>query len=393
MSEQAYVIAQNILTGEILHNELPVDDLEITETLSGPQQISGQFPTEIADLRDLGLEPWGVWIHVEVEGVIRASGILQPSTIDENETLSFDAVGVSGYPKGIPYVGDFTLSGTDPVSGESGIGVGLDPADIVRDIWAHLQSYPDGDLGVTVVGDTPIRFGTPARDVAFEDEEGQDVSFVAGPYSALDWWEFKDCGSEIDSLAGETPFDWIERQQWNADKTAVDHWIEIGYPRLGRRLDEVRFAEDENIIAAVGPEEVDDRYASEVHVLGKGEGSAKVRGYAGRPVGNRLRRVAPVDDKTIENTTKANAVAREELESRQSLVDIPEVQAAARHPNATLGAYAVGDEVLVEADVPWIGPLRVWQRVLSITYAPGSEAVKLGLRSASSFIYGGAETS
>lgn len=465
---EPFVIAQNIRSGEFLHWELPVDDLEIVETLSGPQQIIGRFPTEITDLRDVNLEAWGTWIHVEIDGIIRASGILLPSEIDENENLTLDAVGPSGYAKGIPYVGAFTLSGTDPESGESGIGVGLDPADIVRAIWEEIQRYPDGDIGVTVVGATDVKIGTPARDVSFtaggetvdspvvvaakailaraqaqqqmfedltwagapqavfdhNDEiiqawdtsgepdltmflqqfisaregtgtttGGEDVSFVAGPYSALDWWEAKDCGSEIDELAKSTPFDYIERQAWNAGRTGVDHWIELGYPRIGRRRDDIRFAQDENIVAAVGPEEPDDRYASEVITLGRGEGSARVRGYAGRPLGTRLRRPTVVDDKTIENTADANAEARVELESRQALADITELVVAARHPNATLGEYGVGDEAVVEAVVPWAGDLRLWQRILRVAYSPLSEQVKITCRSASSFIYGGGSAS
>lgn len=39
-------------------------------------------------------------------------------------------------------------------------GVKVDPADVFRAIWAHLQSYPDGDLGVRVVGTTAVRIGT-----------------------------------------------------------------------------------------------------------------------------------------------------------------------------------------------------------------------------------------
>lgn len=387
------VMAQRILDDEWLHWDLRPTDLSITEKLSGAQVISGTFPTEISDMDDLDLEPWATWIHVEEQGVIRASGILLPASVNADQTLTFDAIGISGYAKGTVYTGNFTLSGIDPESGEGGIGVGLDPADIVRNIWAHLQSHSDAQLGVTVTGTTPIRRGTPPREVDFTTGEGEHVQFIAGPYSALDWWEAKDCGSEIDSLADETPFDYIERQQWRADFSGVDHWIEIHYPRLGSRQYGVRFAEDENIIAAIGPEEPDDRYASEVIVLGQGEGATRVRGYAGRPLSTRLRRVAVIDDKSMKSTTEANNRARIELELRQALTDIPELQALARHPNATLGAFSIGDEVLVEADVPWWGELRLWQRVLSITYAPESEHMKLTMRSASSFIYGGQEPS
>lgn len=383
------VIAQTIQTGEFLHWELPVADLSVEWVLSGPTAISGKFPTELADLRDLRLEPWGTWIHVEEDGIIRASGILQPAQIDQNETLTLEALGVSAYAKGIPFEGNFTLSGTDPASGESGIGVGLDPADIVRAIWAEVQAHPDGDLGVTVLGGTGVTIGTPARDVDFTTGSGENVSFVAGPYSKLDWWEHTDCGGEIDRLAGDTPFDYVERCAWNADKTGVEHWVQIGWPRTGRTLDTVRLAQDENLLAAVGPEEPDGRYASAVIVLGSGEGSARVRGYAGRSVGTRLRRVKVVDDKTIQSTTAANARARSELELCQALQDVTEATVAARHVNAPLGSYQVGDAITLWADVPWIGEVTLLQRILSYVYSPDADSVKLTLRSASSFSFGG----
>lgn len=384
------VIAQDIRTGTWLHWDLEVHDLAITWTLSGPTLISGSFPVEIRDLRDLGLEAWGTWLYVEEDGIIRAAGILQPAGVDENETLTLDAVGISGYPKGIPYMQSFTLSGTDPTSGEAGIGLGLDPADIVRDIWAEVQYYPGGNLGVTVQGSTPVRLGTPKQEVSFDAEnpdtgETEQVDFTAGPYSALDWFENADCGSEIEKLAKDTPFDFVERCSWNADRTAVTKWIDLEHPRIGRRLTEVRFAQEENLAVAVGPEEPDDRFASEVIVLGRGEGSSRVRGRYASPVPNRLRRVHVVDDKTVSTNTEANNRAYTELADRQALQDITELTALARHDNASLGEYAVGDDVLVDADVPWHGRIRLWQRVLGITYSPDTEMVKLDLRSASTF--------
>jgi len=382
------VIAQNILTGQWLHWELPVSNLAVTFTLSGPTVITGDFPTEIHDLRDVSLEPWATWIHIEEDGLIRASGILQPATIDKAETLSFEAVGVSAYAKGIPFEGAFTLAGTDPATGTAGVGIHLDPADIVRAIWAELQSYPDARLGVQVTGSTSVRVGTPPRDVNFVPAAGAPVSFVAGPYSALDWWSSKDCGSEIDTLAKATPFDYTERAQWNPTKTAVDHFVDIGFPRAGRRLTEVRFAQDENLLDAIGPAETADLYASQVVMLGSGEGSATVRGRAGRPLGTRLRRVAVLDDKTVGSTGRANALASSELDRRQALRDVTEITVMARHPNAPLGSFAVGDEVLLSARVPWAGEVRQFQRVLSYTYSPDSEAVKISMRSASSFSYG-----
>ncbi|RZT87452.1 hypothetical protein EV383_4376 [Pseudonocardia sediminis] len=398
MPESTRVIAQDILTKRFLHWDIRVSDLTVQWNLSGPTAISGNFPAELRDIRDIGLEPWATWIHVEEDGVIRASGILQPAQIDADETLTLDAAGPSAYAKGIPYLGKFLLSGTDSASGETGVGLGLDPADIVRAIWAELQSYPASNLGVTVVGETDAQVGTPKKEVSFTasadgattgttttDTTTSQVDFTAGPYSALDWWEHKDCQSEIESLAKETPFDFVERCAWNAAKTDVIHWIELGYPRIGTTPTGVRFAQEENIIAAIGPEEPDDRYASHVVVLGKGEGTARIRGEASRPLRNRLRRVVVVEDKTIDSIQAANAIALDELNRRQALADVTEVTVHARHPNASLGSYDVGDDVPVAADIPWLGYLQLKQRVLSIVYTPASESVKLALRSSSTF--------
>lgn len=39
-------------------------------------------------------------------------------------------------------------------------GVKVDPAQVVRELWDYTQAQPGGDMGVTVVGSTPLRVGT-----------------------------------------------------------------------------------------------------------------------------------------------------------------------------------------------------------------------------------------
>lgn len=381
-------IAQSILTGQMLHWDLPITDPTITYTLSGPTSITGDLRPEDPGMQDLlaaGMEPWACWIHVETDGIIRASGILQPYQIDD-EVLTIEAVGPSGYLHGIPYLGELSA-------------IQVDPADMMRNIWAHVQSYPDGKLGVTVLGATPVRIGEPAKQEQEldengdpkVDEDGEPVmkDIEAEPYELL-WWEGSDCGSEVDSLAGETPFDWVERCAWNADKTAVLHWIEIGYPRIGTRRSDLRFASGENVTGAVPAEEAEDLYASQVVTYGAGEGRETIRGYAGRPLRKRLRRVAIVQDATIATAPRANAVAADDLERRQGLLDVTDLEVDARHINAQLGTYQVGDDVLIDVEVGWLGRLLQWERILSITYAPDQEAVRLQLRRSEAMRYGGA---
>ena len=384
-------LVQSILDGRFLSWDLELSDPQVALVLSGPTSITGVLKPEDPETRKLllggGFEPWACWIHHEIEGEIRASGILQPYQID-GETLSVEAAGVSAYAHGIPWLAELSA-------------IQIDPADVVRAIWAHLQSYPDGQLGVTVTGTTPVRIGTPAMTVPKTDpetgdpvldEDGHAVleDVEAKPYELM-FWEGTDCGSEIDSLAGEAPFDYIERCAWNDARTTVTHWIEIRYPRIGQRCigaGAPRFASGENILNAVPAEETDDLYASQVVVFGKGEGRDTTKGYAGRPLNRRLRRVAIVQDKTIPTPERATAAAGSELERRQALIDVTDLEVDARHPNAVFGSYQVGDDVLVDVEVDWIGRLRQYERILSITYAPDLESVRLELRRSEAFRYG-----
>lgn len=368
------VIAQSILTKEFLHWELPVSNIQISYALSGPGTITGEFSNEVLDLRDVGLEPYGTWIHIEENGFIRASGILMPTALDQNEKLSLEAVGVSSYPAGIPYTANFSA-------------IGVDPADVVRHIWAHLQSFPDGNLGVVVNGSTNRVVGEP---IPPADENGT-VPTNVGPYK-LDWWEAPDCGTEIGNLAQETPFDFVERSEWNADKTEVKHYIDIGYPRIGARRYDLRFAQDENLLTAIGPEEVEGFYASTVILMGKGEGSSIIRGYAGRPSSKRIRRVAILDDATVDNVTRANALCGVELDRRQAVLGINEVEIDARHPNAPLGSFVVGDEVQLWAYVPWIGEIKQWQRITGYTYSPETDSIRVEMQPSEAFTFGSTPT-
>lgn len=371
-------IAQSILTGEFLHWDLPIEDSTVTYTLSGPQVIAGALRPDVRDLRELiamGLEPWSCWVHVETDNLIRASGILQPLQVNGDE-LALEAVGPGAYLSGLPYLGEYSR-------------IQIDPADAVREIWRHVQAYPDGNLGVTVRGTTPVRIGQPATTETTTGADGQPQTreVEAQPYELV-WWEAPDCGSEVNNLARETPFDWVERCTWDATRTAVDHWIDIGYPRVGARRDDLRFATGENVLNVVPVEETDDLYASQVVLLGKGEGRQTVRGYAGRPLRKRLRRAAVIQDSTVPTTARANAFAGDELERRQALIDVTDLEVDARHINAQFGSYSVGDDIPLDVEVDWLGRLQQWERVLSITYSPDADAVRLQLRRSEAFRYG-----
>jgi hypothetical protein len=89
------------------------------------------------------LQEWGSIVTVEEAGALRFRGIVISNTGGKLELAS-----VATYPHGTPWEGD-------PYYGSQ-----VDPAAVVRLLWAHVQSFPDSDLGVRVVGSTSVRIGT-----------------------------------------------------------------------------------------------------------------------------------------------------------------------------------------------------------------------------------------
>jgi hypothetical protein len=310
----------------------------------------------------------------------------------QEEVLQFEALGVSTYPYGIPYLG------------AEYAGIQVDPLAIVRVMWAHAQSFPESALGILVDStSSPVRVGEPEKQAV--DENGnlkfEDITNNAGtvtgqkpvmeeakPYTLL-WWDLVDMGSEIDTLAKATPFDYYEKPSWNADKTDVVQRIKLAYPRKGGKRLDLRFAQDENIIDVVAVKEGADTYASAVIIVGTGEGRDAVRGYAGERYQKRLRRVAASNQKNIKTTAAANALAINELLSRRGkMLEFSEITVDANHPNAKIGEYETGDDIYVQVNLPWVGDLGIWHRITAYTYKPERDLVTINLARSDSFQYG-----
>jgi hypothetical protein len=97
-----------------------------------------------------------------------------------------------------------------------------------------------------------------------------------------------------------------------------------------------------------------------------------VRGYAVRK-DSRLRRVAVVTAPHIRHPKQANKKARNDVARRIGVGEVEEIVVDGLHPNAPMGSYQVGDEIMVEGDVPWWDDIDTWVRVLSISYSPESD--------------------
>lgn len=376
------LIAQDIFTKQFIHWDLPADDIQITYTVSAPTIIAAKINTEMRSLFDLDppIEPDRTRIHYEEDGQIKASGILMPWTDDNTgKTRTIEAEGNSAYPHWIYY------------EGTSFQGVQVDPADMVRKLWDHIQSYEDGNLDVQVSDTTtPVRVGTEPENVEFETGEGEDVSFVAGPY-ALNFWTVTNCGAEIDKLCKETPMEYYEHSHWNSTKTDVLHYIDISYPRRGRRRDDLAFREGENFYNLIPQySENKDNYASEVIVVGAGDGEDAIRQTtSARFVPQRLRKVFVLQNQDILSNNRALAISQFEFRRRRlSRYEINSITIDTTHPNAVFGAFEEGDDILVEGTVQYIGHVADLHRITSYVYSPRTQTAILNLKPSESFDYG-----
>ncbi|GAA2842826.1 hypothetical protein ACFQ0M_48105 [Kitasatospora aburaviensis] len=376
-------IAQRVLTQEILDWDVPFTLMSApVRELSGPGGMTGHIAPEyarlIADDGQPVLQEWDTAVFAELDGQIRGGGLVV-KTRAENGQWVVECAGYTTYPHGIPFQGliqsgtlitppdpnagldknhdgyiDFTdpprsVQVTDPPKPYG--GPRIDAYDAVRQIWDHLQSYDNGRLGLAVDGH-------PAG-ILLGAEDGSD------PYE-LAWWDTPDSGAAIDNLALQVGFDYLEEHAWTTisgnDRTIV-HRLRLGTPRLGRKRPDLRFADGENISALATPKAMGEDFANEVLVLGRGEGATMPRLQLARPDG-RLRRVHVTVDKAATSEAALRARGNRELQSRTQGLYFPMIEVR-DHPNAPVGSWSPGDDILVQAHVPWVGDVEVWHRVIS----------------------------
>lgn len=329
-------LARRALTGEWLHDDVPLSQPQPLWALSAAPQLSATIDPEVARFRAsdgrMLLDEWGTMLYAEADGQLRWGGIVVSSRF-QGSTWSVEAAGVSSYPHGIPYTGEYRQ-------------VAIDPADVMRHVWSHVQGYPNGDLGVSVVGSTTARVGTTAE-----------------KYELL-WWEVPDCGSVIDQLAQECRFDWLDEVAWAEDGSKdVAHAIRVAQPRVGRRREDLSFEQGANITDVVPVIRDGDWLANEVIGVGAGEGRAVLRSSV-PVVDGRLRRPAVYSDKSIRSQALLDSLCRSELAARQAVTEIAEIEVV-DHPHARIGSWQLGDDILVQATLPWLGDVAIWHRIVA----------------------------
>jgi hypothetical protein len=367
-------IAQNALTREITHWDVPIADDQVTVTLSGPSAITGKIEPDMA--RELifpggqtVLEPYRTILHCEENGAFLASCILLPGDMDMN-SYAIKAEGFTGYPHGLPYMGEYSKTDVDPI-------------DVMREVWRHLQTFPDSNLRLQINPDihSTTRLGN-------ERETPDDPKSPMKPF-VLNWWDNKDCGSIIDEMAKAAPFEYVEKSWWNADQTDVQLYLDIASPRAGTYRDNLRFAQGENIIEAITVAEPEDWYANVIMAVGPGEGRDKLLEVTPGTAGlGRLRRVYTYVNENITDKAQLKNIAANELQRRLVTHEIASITIDGNHRNAKRGTFGVGDDILVQVEIPWIGEVVLKHRITEYTHDRNTDLMQLKLKRSDAFRYG-----
>ena len=153
-------IVERISDGEILELDLPIRVSGAGRKRSG----FGRFSGEIAPIFDVYkyagsdalIDPNATFIHEEADGVIRGTWIVTRCEF-QGSIWRVEGLGFTSYFSGRPYEGEFW-------------GVDVDPVAVARHIVEHAQSFANADLGVKVIGSSPMRVGSASEDLVLSLE-------------------------------------------------------------------------------------------------------------------------------------------------------------------------------------------------------------------------------
>lgn len=358
---------------EIVTYDLNVTKLRITRALSGPFDLQCDVNPNDPSTAGIYFKPWRQLIHVEkiMQGKRRlwGTGIVQPSDIDENTgILRLKAKGFSCYPKGIPWLEDLNWLANDVYRP-------------VVEIWRHLQKdFTNGDLGVEIY---PTTAGVEMLPGYAFDGDLLNLNFFATFVRQTDRL---DSGDYIDALARDVPFDYVEQSAWNADRTDVVKKIKLGYPRLGVIQENLAFILNENVISAKPHTESQVDWVSDVGITGYFPGQE----YSSRLANadpDRLRRYLDEDTAFIDSNERSAAWAHRRLARRQTPPYWETITILPNHPNAPLGSFDVGDSIIVKGNMPWVGEVAQYHKVIAITVDTEKGVVQLTLKAEGAFNY------
>ena len=359
-----------------IYDDLPLADVQIDDVLSGDNGLSGTLSPEHPWLRDFYGDPkaaeWKTAIWAIAGGQIQGGGIVNNVDIQDQQ-MTLECVGFTGYLKDLPYVGSTHFVETDVL-------------DIVRHIWDHVQSQPHGNLDLQVdQRDSGVSVGIDMAQQEFGTESGPLI-YEDQAYK-LAWYQDHDLSGNFQELLTLAGIDFHERHVLELNGT-ISHYLDFGsgkpptaagydgyqppIPKIGR-VHGGRFVIGENIYKIPAVARNGAAYATEILYLGAGEGAAMVRGGAWRePEG--LRRVSVLSDTDVRSAAQANSRSQAELAWRSNLGSVTEI-ALIDHSNAPVGSVSVGDTIRLQGDAGWVD-LNSTYRVIGRSLSPHEPEVE-----------------
>ncbi|MER6109390.1 hypothetical protein [Streptomyces hirsutus] len=387
-------IAMRTVSQDVLDWDVPFKpDSPPRRELSGPGQMAGTITPEYMRLMAKPdglpvLAEWATSLFAEFNGRIRWGGLIT-NIAYQGQAMKVTCAGYTAYPNEMPYLGPGIRSGAVipkkwaydgkdknndgyidgskprkkmPKRPKDTISSRWDAFDVYRHVWSHLQSYKMGRLGLTIdKHDSGYKLGAAS---------GKD------PWE-LQWWENPDCGQVLSDVMGLARADYLERHYWDGSKEKILHHVDLGRRRLGKSRPDLRFAQGENVIEIATPNHQGSHFANNVYVLGKGSGKKTARA---RVVvdDKRVRRAKLVTYKSTANARTLTEHGKKIRARHSQQLTIPSI-AVRHHPNAPLGSWQLGDRILVQVDIPWVGELAIWHRIVSEEIDPAAGTAVLNL--------------
>jgi hypothetical protein len=341
MPDYRYILTR-AATGEILHWNLPLTEVEFGPEKSGPGSLSATLnPTFARRMSDMLDDAGDTVILVERNTRLLWGGILWRAE-PQGPKLPVEASGFSSYlHRRFDLHGN--LDGRGPY-------IEADPCQVIRDVWAYAQEQPDGDLGV-VVDDTKstAKTGT-ARD----------------PYTTSKS-DPRNLGEIVDEMAGIVDgLEWTETVTWRGLR--AERHIVLGAPRLGRRREDLTFTTGANVTGEPHVIKDADTYAQWVIGLGAGQGSKRKVVIDG--VRNGRLRLEQKLETSVKDETRLTQRTRRERLARQILPTLTELEIT-DHPAAPIEALRVGDDVSIRLHEPHT-VYNGWNRIVGWTVRPGN---------------------
>ena len=193
----------------------------------------------------------------------------------------------------------------------------------------------------------------------------------------LQWFADSDLQPKVDSITQLGAFDWWEEHTWAPGGLSVQHFLRFAVPTAGRVREDLRFVVGENLLEEPDLQQRGEDFASEVVVLGAGEGRDMVRGTWKLSNNPRIRRVKTVSDKSIRTKAAANALAQRVGLAANGGDNITQI-VVWDHPNAPIGSWQLGDTVLVQGNgIGWSGQWQISVRILATQTTPESDRATL----------------